>query len=192
MDLVPFHSIFSSAHLAFNGYEYISICTYTHIYFCRGMYVLHMVPWVFGDTDDKLTLSSFKLIDGDIATATVLISFGAVLGRTNPAQLLVMAFIELVFWSLNFYVCVSKLGIVDVGGSIVVHSFGAYFGLAVSYIIGKPRKEKENKSMYHSDVFSMIGTLFLVEHNFHSFLNFNIISSVCFSICTNLYFYVLL
>merc|ERR1712087_915495 len=120
-----------------------------------------MIPWWFGEEPGVFHVTAYKLIDGDIATAAVLISFGAMLGRTNPAQLLVMCFFELIFWSFNFYICVEYLSIVDVGGSIVVHIFGAYFGLAVSWIMGKPKDSKENKSMYHSDIFAMIGTLFL-------------------------------
>merc|ERR1719474_2169395 len=64
-------------------------------------------------------------------------------------------------WAINFHICIEYLGIVDVGGSIVVHVFGAYFGLAVSKVYGKPKDDKENKSMYHSDMFAMIGSLFL-------------------------------
>lgn len=51
------------------------------------------------------------------------------------------------------------------GGSIVVHSFGAYFGLAVSFIL-RPKPDQngsgklENAS-YTSDIFAMVGTLFL-------------------------------
>merc|ERR1719335_1921615 len=46
-----------------------------------------------------------------------------------------------------------------------VHTFGAYFGLAFSYMLGPPTKEEEEKddesSIYHSDMFAMIGTIFL-------------------------------
>eukprot|EP00485_Elphidium_margaritaceum_P008393 CAMPEP_0202692502 /NCGR_PEP_ID=MMETSP1385-20130828/6863_1 /ASSEMBLY_ACC=CAM_ASM_000861 /TAXON_ID=933848 /ORGANISM="Elphidium margaritaceum" /LENGTH=484 /DNA_ID=CAMNT_0049348041 /DNA_START=66 /DNA_END=1520 /DNA_ORIENTATION=- len=126
-----------------------------------GMYIFHMIPWVFNEHIGVLHINTYKLVDGDIATAVVLISFGALLGRVNPAQLLVMCFFELFFWALNFHICVEMLHIVDVGGSIVVHTFGAYFGLAVSFVCGLPKHDDENKSMYHSDMFSMIGTLFL-------------------------------
>ena len=52
---------------------------------------------------------------------------------------------------------------VYISRSIVVHVFGAYFGLAVSKMYGKPTNDEENKSMYHSDMFAMIGSLFLVK-----------------------------
>jgi len=126
-----------------------------------GMYIFWMAPWLFGEGHDKLHVTAYKLIDGDIATAVVLISFGALLGRTNPGPLLVMMFLELIVWAVNFHICVEYLKIVDVGGSIVVHVFGAYFGLAVSKVYGRPKDDKENKSMYHSDMFAMIGSLFL-------------------------------
>jgi len=126
-----------------------------------GMYIFWMIPWWFGEAPGVFHVTAYKLIDGDIAAAVVLISFGALLGRTNPAQLLVMCFFELMVWAVNFHICVEYLGIIDVGGSIVVHCFGAYFGLAASFIIGKPLRDDENKSMYHSDMFAMIGTLFL-------------------------------
>merc|ERR1719295_2241022 len=126
-----------------------------------GLYIFWMIPWWFGESPGVLHVTAYKLIDGDIAAAVVLISFGALLGRTNPAQLLVMCFFELMVWAVNFHICVEYLGIIDVGGSIVVHTFGAYFGLAASFVLGKPSNDSENKSMYHSDMFAMIGTLFL-------------------------------
>jgi len=126
-----------------------------------GLYICHQIGYLFGEDPGILEVNAYKLVDGDIATAVVLISFGAILGRTNPAQLIFMAFFELLFWAINLYICVEILGIIDVGGSIVVHAFGAYFGLAVSWVLKAPSNEKENRSVYHSDLFSMIGTLFL-------------------------------
>ena len=49
----------------------------------------------------------------------------------------------------------------DVGGSIFVHTFGAYFGLAVARVLyqkAQTTSEKE-ESVYHSDLFSMIGII---------------------------------
>lgn len=45
-----------------------------------------------------------------------------------------------------------------------VHVFGAYFGLAVSFIFGVKDKPKEHHlevSSYESDMFAMIGTVYL-------------------------------
>jgi ammonium transporter Rh len=50
-----------------------------------------------------------------------------------------------------------------VGESIYVHVFGAYFGLAVSRVLQSKKVIESSKesSHYHSDMFSMIGTIFL-------------------------------
>jgi len=49
----------------------------------------------------------------------------------------------------------------DVGGSIFVHAFGAYFGMAVARVLYKPSQTTSDKeeSVYHSDLFAMIGEL---------------------------------
>ncbi|XP_011377990.1 ammonium transporter Rh type C [Pteropus vampyrus] len=56
------------------------------------------------------------------------------------------------------------VGVKDAGGSMTIHTFGAYFGLTVTWILYRPNlyQSKERQSpVYHSDLFAMIGTLFL-------------------------------
>ena len=76
-----------------------------------------------------------SLIDADFAAATVLITFGAVLGRISPAQLLVIAVVECLCYSGNTAFNAYVLSAADVGGSMVIHTFGAYFGLAASFVL---------------------------------------------------------
>lgn len=106
-----------------------------------------------------------NLIDSDIAAAVPLISMGALLGRTTPIQLLFMGLIETAIFALNEYIQLDLLKVTDVGGSITVHAFGAYFGLAMSCIL-RPKKDQNGPGQhegasYTSDMFAMIGTLFL-------------------------------
>jgi len=52
----------------------------------------------------------------------------------------------------------------DCGGTILIHVFGAYFGLACSKVLNPPitkRDEMMNGSNYVSDIFSLVGTVFL-------------------------------
>lgn len=110
----------------------------------------------------KLNVES--ILVADFCAAAVLISFGAVLGKTSLIQLIVMAFIEVAVQILNETFCVHYLKVADVGGSIFVHVFGAFFGLAVAKVINMKKVEDPNHkegSNYHSDLFSMIGTIFL-------------------------------
>ena len=75
------------------------------------------------------------VINADYTVATVLISFGAVLGRLSPTQALWMGFWEALFATANVTVA-AHLGVADAGGSMVIHVFGAAFGLAFARAFG--------------------------------------------------------
>ncbi|XP_028997249.1 ammonium transporter Rh type A [Betta splendens] len=114
--------------------------------------------------DGKIKVNIFKIINADFSTATVLISFGAVLGKTSPVQLLIMTILEITIFSVNEHLVANILEANDVGASMIIHAFGAYFGLAVARVLYRPalRNGHENDgSVYHSDLFAMIGTVFL-------------------------------
>lgn len=67
------------------------------------MYETHAIP-LFGTYFNSL-------ITADFTAAAVLISFGAVIGKTSPLQLIVMAMIEVVIFSVNEYIAVEKFGV---------------------------------------------------------------------------------
>ncbi|VDH94392.1 ammonium transporter Rh [Mytilus galloprovincialis] len=111
----------------------------------------------------KFSIGLSDMLTADFAAATVLISFGAVLGKTSALQLLIMAVIEVVLSQLNEHIGLQLLNVVDLGESIFIHAFGAYFGLAVARVLySNNLDEHQNEgTVYHSDLFSMIGTIFL-------------------------------
>jgi len=104
-----------------------------------------------------------SLINGDFAAAAVLITFGALLGITNPLQLIVLCLIEVFLYSLNEYIGAEIFHAIDIGGSMWIHTFGAYFGLALSLTMRKQSQceSKNEGASYNSDIFAMIGTVFL-------------------------------
>lgn len=111
-----------------------------------------------------LYLSEVDLTNGQFGAAAVLISFGGLIGKVSPDQMFWLAFLEIIFYALNDFIVSVKLHTADVGGSIVIHTFGAYFGLAASYVLSPDPKKKsyvDNTNSYHSDVFSFVGTTFL-------------------------------
>ncbi|XP_075719944.1 ammonium transporter Rh type A [Rhinoderma darwinii] len=120
----------------------------------QGLWHLH---------EGKIDIGIKSMINADFSTATVLISFGAVLGKTSPMQMLIMAILEIAIFACNEHL-VNFLGATDVGASMIIHAFGAYFGLAASAVLyrsGLKKGHEHEGSVYHSDLFAMIGTLFL-------------------------------
>lgn len=110
-----------------------------------------------------IDLNIISLSFGSYAVAAMLIAFGALIGRVTPAQILFMCVFGCFFYSLSETIVYDKLLVIDVGGSITIHTFGAYFGLALSYVLGKenPLGGVNATVSYHSNMFSMFGTMFL-------------------------------
>ena len=139
---------------------------------------------------DRIQITTKDLVVGDFGALTVLISFGAVMGKAGPAQLLVMAIIEIIISELNNAIAYYEYEAIDVGGATQVHLFGAIFGIMAAkfYMSADEVKEKDKDNglqrratFAHSapsdqlyvarnnyissnsttDTFGMIGTLFL-------------------------------
>ena len=99
------------------------------------------------------------MVGADFGAAAVLITMGAVLGRASPFQLVIIAFFELMFYSSNEAINIYVFKAADIGGSMIIHTFGAYFGLAVSVMLYRKKAcdHPKNSTVYHSDLFAMIG-----------------------------------
>ncbi|XP_053608700.1 ammonium transporter Rh type B-A isoform X2 [Plodia interpunctella] len=127
---------------------------------CQNFFHLH---------NGKIEITKAVLLEADIMAATVLITFGALLGITTGFQLLVIAIIETAIGCVNIYLVSDVFKAADVGGSIAIHAYGAYFGLGVSLALKLGKKQEAaptgqvdlNGPTYTSDVTAMIGSIFL-------------------------------
>ncbi|MCJ8728649.1 hypothetical protein PDJAM_G00006910 [Pangasius djambal] len=123
-----------------------------------------MQGFLHGLHHGKIHVGVENMINADFCTGSVLISFGAVLGKTSPVQMLIMAIFEVALFSINEFILLNLLQARDAGGSMTIHTFGAYFGLVVTRVLYRPNLDKSkhrNSSVYHSDLFAMIGTIYL-------------------------------
>ncbi|XP_031419000.1 ammonium transporter Rh type C 1 [Clupea harengus] len=114
--------------------------------------------------DGKIKIGIESLINADFCVAGCLIAYGAVLGKVSPVQLLVMTLFGVTLFAVEEYIILNIIHAKDAGGSMVIHTFGAYYGLSISWVLYRPNLEQSKHlqgSVYHSDVFAMIGTLFL-------------------------------
>jgi ammonium transporter Rh len=116
------------------GYNFIIAAYAAQItILCQGFWHMALVEEHF----KSIPLDITSLIIGDFGAATVLITFGAVLGKITFGQLWALATLEIMFYSLNEAVCTGILQASDMGGSMYIHTFGAFFGLAASYFFNR-------------------------------------------------------
>uniref|UniRef100_A0A8C9F669 Rh family B glycoprotein (gene/pseudogene) n=1 Tax=Pavo cristatus TaxID=9049 RepID=A0A8C9F669_PAVCR len=114
--------------------------------------------------NSKIYVSTQSMVSADFCTAAILISTGAVLGRVYPIQMLLMALLEVPLFACNEYILRSLLGVSDSGGSLTIHTFGAYFGLMVSRVLHQPHKDKRKEQQdvgHQPDVFAVVGIICL-------------------------------
>ena len=83
------------------------------------------------------------------------------MGKVSRLQLLVIGILEILFYAVNNLLAVKYLKYSDAGGSIFLHAFAAYFGLALSWILNDENSlDNYNEgSSYHSDISAMIGKI---------------------------------
>jgi len=174
-----YYPIFQDVHvMIFIGFGFLMVFLKTHSWTSVGFNFL-IAAWVLQvgilmtafwhmvleGHFHKISLDMTSLIVGDFAAGAVLITFGAVLGKCSLSQLWCLATMELIFYSINEAIGAGQLGAVDMGGSMYVHTFGAYFGLAASYFFENKKaiEDKDGKcgGGYNSQLIAMVGTLFL-------------------------------
>jgi len=111
----------------------------------------------------KIKIGTKSVLEANFAAAAILISFGGIIGKCTPTQVIVLALIEAAFYTLNTVLVLKWLEAADVGGTITIHMFGASFGLAAAYALGKPSEvgEENESTSRTSDVLSLVGTILL-------------------------------
>ncbi|KAJ3220226.1 hypothetical protein HK099_004428 [Clydaea vesicula] len=110
----------------------------------------------------KFYLNVEYLILSDFCAASVMITFGAILGKVSATQMLIIGIFETIFYSLNEEVA-TLFNITDVGGGLIIHMFGCFFGVACSKLLtpSNAKTSKDSTSNHSSDLFAMLGTIFL-------------------------------
>ncbi len=110
-----------------------------------------------------------KLILAEFAAAALLICAGAVLGRLQMEQYVLLAILFIPCYMLNEWIVLNGgLGVmtagefIDTGGSIIIHAFGAAFGVAVAMTMTTDSElTTEIESDFTSDRFSLLGSMVL-------------------------------
>jgi len=139
--------------------------TYLLVSIAIPLYFLKDSLGLMGGVDSDID----RLILAEFGAASLLICAGAVLGRLKMAQYMLLGLLFVPFYALNEWILLEGgLGLiehgrfVDTGGSIVIHAFGALFGLGVAAsMTTKKEFETPIEADATSDRFSLLGSMVL-------------------------------
>ncbi|MBU0489785.1 MAG: ammonium transporter [Bacteroidetes bacterium] len=130
------------------------------------------IPMYFFIADSEVLSESRSeiemLILAEFGAASLLIAAGALLGRIKMYQYIILALLFIPGYMLNEWIVLENGAgimpdaIADTGGSIVIHAFGALFGLSAALSL---TSKKDLETPVHvdanSDRFSMLGSMVL-------------------------------
>ena len=117
---------------------------------------------------EPIAASTVKaLLYAEFAVASALIAMGAVLGRLRVFQYALLALFLVPAYMLNEWLVLDgglgvTKGFTDAAGSIIIHAFGAYFGLGVTLAVTTARQRGQSiQADATADRFAMLGSMVL-------------------------------
>uniref|UniRef100_A0A4W4FU22 Ammonium transporter AmtB-like domain-containing protein n=1 Tax=Electrophorus electricus TaxID=8005 RepID=A0A4W4FU22_ELEEL len=163
---------FQDVHvIVFLGFGFMSMFLVRYGFSGTGFGLLVAAMVVQWATFINAFLSSFHsskdilvLVNAELCAASALVAMGAVHGKTNPAQLLLLGLLEVTGLVVNQGL-IKKLFKNDTFNTTMqLHVFGALFGVMTSWVLyrseAEPRHEKE-KFDSKTGLFSTLGMLLL-------------------------------
>jgi ammonium transporter Rh len=145
-----------------------SATTGTYLVVATGIPLYLLVRSWGGLSAEAVAPDSVKsLLFAEFACASALIAMGAVLGRLRLHQYAMLAALLVPAYAVNEWLVLDgglgvTSGFVDSAGSIVIHAFGAYFGLGLALsLTNKAHRQMTVEADHTSDRFSMLGSMVL-------------------------------
>lgn len=111
------------------------------------------------------SIESFLL--AEFAAAAALIAMGAVLGRLKTFQYALIGILIVPIYMINEWLVLDgglaiTKGFTDTAGSVIIHAFGAFFGLGLAFALtNSDHRDKAVECDCVSDRFSMLGSMVL-------------------------------
>ena len=111
------------------------------------------------------------LLDSNMCAGAIIISLGTILGKISMPQYLILIITETITVTLNYTLLRQVLKIIDVGGTLTMHLYGALFGGIFSFISFFSKNEQQRiresrhlGTTYYSNIFALIGNLILISY----------------------------
>lgn len=132
-----------------------------------------LIGWS-GILQTKWNYGSFNfqhLLDANLCSCAVLISLGSIIGKISMPQYIIFILTETIGVTFNYTLLRQSMKIIDIGGTLTVHLYGAIFGGVFSFLSFYSRSERDrirkNRHYgrnYNSNIFSLFGTLILISY----------------------------
>ena len=129
-------------------------------------YFLFFTLWqgsIYSNFPDRININSILLTRAEFAAGAMMIACSAVLGKANQLQFLIIAMVGVGSYTLNEAIIIGKLEVYDIGGSMIIHTFGGCYGLVIA-LFYRYKENWGNKNLFetHDNLSAAtIGTLFL-------------------------------
>ncbi|MCU6756902.1 Ammonia transporter [uncultured Eubacterium sp.] len=124
---------------------------------------IYMLIKCYMGEDTQLSIDGFMW--AEFAAASLLIAIGAPLGRMTMDQYILLAILFVPVYLFNEWLILESgmfTGFQDTGGSVVIHAFGAYFGLGLVAATAKKMSDGPTcETDSTSNQFSLLGSLVL-------------------------------
>ena len=138
---------------------------------------LYLLDSRYTASNYTIKFSYVSMLQAEFCAGAVLVSYGALIGKVDSLQMMLLALYESFFYSLNQYIVTQQIEAIDSGGGIVLHMFGGYFGVAATWAFAQETNKDHvlNITSYTSNIFALIGTLLLWVSwpSFNAALSFN-------------------
>jgi ammonium transporter Rh len=145
-------------------YGYTSItATYLVVALSLPLYML-IRPYLWGVSADLTITNISMLLFAEFAAASLLIAIGGPLGRINTSQYLLIGLLFTPLYAVNEWILFSGSVIpigafLDTAGSVMIHSFGAYFAFGmITMLTTKKESTMSVETSKTSNEFAMLGS----------------------------------
>ena len=103
------------------------------------------------------------LIKAEYCAFAMLIALGAILGKANNFQILLITLVGVMLFALNEQILFTALDVSDIGGSMYIFAFGGFYGHGATAMLNyaNTRNNINYSTNINSNTYAMIGTLFL-------------------------------
>lgn len=160
--------VFIGMAFLFAFLKHFRLTAVTNIFWIAALSVQYYFLWdaLFDGAWNQFghfTVWTMQLIRAEYCAMSMAIAVGAVSGKVNNLQLVIITLVGILLFCLNEHILFQALDVSDIGGSMYIFAFGGFYGVGVTSLLNYKvaRKTPNFTTSVNSNSIALIGTLFL-------------------------------